>query len=145
MNSDTRDYFVIFQMMSIQKALANTGLSKVRPWWYSRRICDCWGWAIIGDAPRLKSSWQMTARWPLYCTSVFTVGDQTFAQHIHFYTYCRRPYILNWNISYIIHVRLNETFTNKLQCSHYHRQLDLHLLVEDNWLLKHCDRAVAGD
>ena len=97
------------------------------------------------DAPRLKSSWQMTARWPLYCTSVFTVGDQTFAQHIHFYTYCRRPYILNWNISYIIHVRLNETFTNKLQCSHYHRQLDLHLLVEDNWLLKHCDRAVAGD
>ena len=145
MNSDTRDYFVIFQMMSIQKALANTGLSKVRPWRYPRRICDCWGWAIIGDAPRLKSSWQMTARWPLYCTSVFTVGDQTFAQHIHFYTYCRRPYILNWNISYIIHVRLNETFTNKLQCSHYHRQLDLHLLVEDNWLLKHCDRAVAGD
>ena len=145
MNSDTRDYFVIFQMMSIQKALANTGLSKVRPWRYPRGICDCWGWAIIGDAPRLKSSWQMTARWPLYCTSVFTVGDQTFAQHIHFYTYCRRPYILNWNISYIIHVRLNETFTNKLQCSHYHRQLDLHLLVEDNWLLKHCDRAVAGD
>ena len=77
--------------------------------------------------------------------SVYSRGSDFCTAHTAYYTYCRRPYILNWNISYIIHVRLNETFTNKVQCSHYHRQLDLHLLVEDNWLLKHCDRAVAGD
>ena len=74
-------YFLKQSMNSVtSKALAGTlnwpiqgsSLAVSSPYLRLLGLSNYW------DAPRLKSSWQMTARWPLYCTSVFTVGGSDF-------------------------------------------------------------------